>query len=81
MPLLSEAESEELAIAAFNAEVLQTVINVTGQADYLQKVRMRINSADDLIRPETEHDPTRRGQRQFKRAIREIMALLGPSVQ
>ena len=60
--------------------MLQQAIRCSQDPDYLHKTRIVVNREADLIRPETEEDPTRRGQRKYKNAIREIKLTLGEDV-
>ena len=62
---------------SMNTEMLEMVLEIIKTPDYLDKVKILCNQESDLIRPETAEDPTRRGQRKYKRAIRRIKLDLG----
>ena len=57
--------------------MLELVREIEAQDDHLTKVKIMCNREEDLIRPETEEDPTRRGQRKYKRALAAIKTTLG----
>ena len=44
-----------------NSEMLQTLLEISAAPDFIQRVRIVCNRDEDLIRPETDEDPTRRG--------------------
>jgi hypothetical protein len=49
-------------------------ITAAQNPNYLQEHFLNVNNNDALIRPQTEDDPQRRGQRKFKMAFKELQS-------
>ena len=73
---LIKETGQTMRVEQINNESLTEMIDRQNNKKNI-KVCVTINSQQALLRPKTEEDPTRRGQRPFKKAFREILSEFG----
>jgi hypothetical protein len=62
----------------WNSKMIDGSVKMREISDYLIRSQVQINMNEQILRPKTEDDPARRGQRKFKHMFIEMRESLKP---